>query len=341
MKLNILGDPEASVPQNELDKNAMGGTELMKYALFDKLPKDLLDKFQIIPSRFRKLEKGKIPIYWVHDLAQDPEMQHLKDGGWEKFEKIVCVSHWQKQQIQNFLGVPASKLVVLQNAIEPIDAHDKPDADKRINIIYHTTPHRGLDLLYPVMEWVEKTFPDINWHLDVYSSFGIYGWEERDKPFEKLFNKIRKHKRMTYHGHVPNEEIHKALKKAHIFALPSVWPETSCIAMIEAMSAGCVCVHSSLAALPETTSNWTLQYDYTEDMNDHATRMALTLGDALRLVKDPNMEERLNMQKAYTDGFYNWEVRAQQWQVLLMSILDKHQTVPSEKETVKDTDSSP
>ena len=47
------------------------------------------------------------------------------------------------------------------------------------------------------------------------------------------------------------------------------------------------------------------------------------------------------MQKAYTDGFYNWEVRAQQWQVLLMSILDKHQTVPSEKETVKDTDSSP
>ena len=33
MKLNILGDPEATVPQNELDKNAMGGTELMKHAV--------------------------------------------------------------------------------------------------------------------------------------------------------------------------------------------------------------------------------------------------------------------------------------------------------------------
>ena len=105
MKLNILGDPEATVPQNELDKNAMGGTELMKYGLFDRIDKNLLDKFQIIPSRFRGLEKGKIPIYWVHDLAQDPEMQHLKDGGWEKFEKIVCVSHWQRQQIQNLLGL--------------------------------------------------------------------------------------------------------------------------------------------------------------------------------------------------------------------------------------------
>ena len=75
-------------------------------------------------------------------------------------------------------------------------------------------------------------------------------------------------------------------------------------------------------------------------MNAHATRHALTLADALRLVKDPNMEERLNMQKAFTDGFYNWEVRAQQWQVFLMSILETNQTVPSEKETVEDTDSS-
>ena len=51
MKLNILGDPENSVPQNEVDKDAMGGTELMKHALFDKIDKNLLDKFNIIPSR--------------------------------------------------------------------------------------------------------------------------------------------------------------------------------------------------------------------------------------------------------------------------------------------------
>ena len=43
MKLNIIGDPESSVSTNELDKNAMGGTELMKYALYDKLPKNILD----------------------------------------------------------------------------------------------------------------------------------------------------------------------------------------------------------------------------------------------------------------------------------------------------------
>ena len=324
VKLNIIGDPEeTTIEQNELDRNSMGGTELMKYGLYDRLPKQLLEQFQIIPSRVRELSKTKKKIYWVHDLAQDPEMAHLKDGGWEKFDAIVCVSHWQRQQIQNFLGVPASKLTVLQNAIDPIEIDSKPDPKDGINIIYHTTPHRGLELLVPVMDWVEEMLPDINWHLDVYSSFEIYGWKERDKEYEGLFEKIKNHPKMTYHGYKPNEEVKEALKKAHIFALPSIWPETSCIALIEAMSAGCICVHSSLAALPETSSNWTLQYDFTEDMNEHASRHALTLADALRLVDEENMKDRLSMQKAYIDGFYDWQSRAKQWEVFLTSLLSK------------------
>ena len=42
VKLNILGDPESTASSNEVDKNAMGGTELMKYALYDKMDKNLL-----------------------------------------------------------------------------------------------------------------------------------------------------------------------------------------------------------------------------------------------------------------------------------------------------------
>jgi len=66
-----------------------------------------------------------------------------------------------------------------------------------------------------------------------------------------------------------------------------------------------------------------LMYDFTEDMNDHASRHALTLADALRLVDDKNMQERLNMQKAYTDGFYDWQTRSKQWEVFLTSLLAK------------------
>lgn len=323
MKLNVLGDPEATPVRNEVDKEAMGGTELMKYALYDKLDSTLLSNFNIIPSRVRELSDTKKNILWLHDLPQDPESQHLKNGGWKKFDQLVFVSHWQKQQYENFLGVPPSAGVVLQNAIEPIVRHDKP-TDK-VNIIYHTTPHRGLELLVPIMDGVSQALPDIDWHLDVYSSFGVYGstWESRNKPYEPLFEKIKNHDRMTYHGFVSNEEVKEALKKAHIYAYPNIWPETSCISMIEAMSAECIVVHPNLAALPETAANWTLMYDFHEDMQQHANRHALTLMDAMRLTDDENMKGRLQMQKSYVDGFYSWETRAQQWTVFLTSLLDK------------------
>jgi len=329
MQLNIMGDPEQTegfgndknVVVNEVDKNAMGGTELMKYALARKLDSAILDKFQIIPSRVREIEKGKIPILWLHDLPGDPESQHLKDGGWEKFERIVCVSHWQRQQYQNFYNIPASKMHVLQNAIEPIEDIEKPDPAECVNIIYHTTPHRGLELLLPIMDWIDEHLKDLNWHLDVYSSFEIYGWGQRDEQYKGLFEAIKNNPKMTYHGFQPNETVREALKKAHIFALPSIWPETSCIAMIEAMSAGVCVVHSSLAALPETSANWSLMYDFTEDMNEHATRHAHLLADAMQLMSDNVMSDRLQMQKSYTDGFYNWEVRARQWEGFLTKIL--------------------
>ena len=327
MQLNVIGDPESTnIQKTEVDKDAMGGTELMKYALAKKVDPAILDKFQIIPSRYRGTEKGKIPIYWLHDLPGDPESEHLKNQGWKKFEKIVAVSHWQRQQYQNVYGIPGSKIHVLQNAIEPIDLGDteeKPDPAECINLIYYTTPHRGLELLLPIMDFIQKNLPDVKWHLDVYSSFDIYGptWSKRNEQYQPLFDHIEKHPNMTYHGFKPNEEVKEALKKAHIFCLPSIWTETSCIAMIEAMSAGCLCVHSSLGALPETTANWSLMYDFSEDQNEHATRCAFMLADAMQLINDPSIDDRLSMQKAYIDGFYNWDVRAAQWTGFLNNIL--------------------
>lgn len=324
MKLNVVGDPDGVV-KNETDKDAMGGTELMKYALYKKLNKELISKYNIIPSRVRELSKEKDNILWLHDLPQDPESAHLKDGGWKKFKKIVYVSHWQKQQYENFLGVPPSAGVVLQNAVEPVEEHVKPDPNECVNIIYHTTPHRGLELLVPIMKHIKTALPDVKWHLDVYSDFKIYGeaWAGRNEPYQKCFDAIKEDPDMTYHGHVPNEEVKEALKKAHIYAYPSIWPETSCISLIEAMSAGCICVHPSLAALPETSANWTFQYDFTEDMQDHASRHALTLMDAMQIVGDENMQARLDMQKAYVDGFYSWDVRQQQWTVFLNNLLQQ------------------
>ena len=323
----IVGLDGAAIETNEVDKDAQGGTEQMKYGLHERLPKELLEQFQIICSRVRELDEDKKKILWLHDLPLDPESAHLKEPeNQDKFDKIVCVSQWQMQQYANFLGVPYGKSVVLKNAIEPIEAHEKPDPQDGINLIYHTTPHRGLEILVPVFEQISKMYDNI--HLHVYSSFDIYGpeWAERNKPYQPLFDAVEEHPQMTYHGFKPNSEVREALKSAHIFAYPSIWQETSCIAMMEAMSAGTMCVHSNLGALPETAANWTYMYQFNEDPQMHANAFGQCLIEAIELFnkpdKKPMLDQRLHMQKVYADSFYSWATRSVEWKGLLESMIE-------------------
>jgi len=303
---------------NELNVNARGGTELMQERLHKTLPADLLSKFQIIPSRVRDLDPDKKAILWLHDLPNDPESQHLKDPALRKrFSKIVAVSNWQLQMYNLILGVPYNECTVIRNGITPIEIDKKKYDGNAIRIIYHTTPHRGLEILVPVFEKLCETHHDII--LEVFSSFSIYGWSQRDAPYEHLFERCRKHPRINYHGAVSNEIIREELKKSHIFAYPSIWPETSCLAAIEAMSAKNIVVCPNYAALPETTAGVSMMYQWNENPNDHAGAFFHVLDAAIRSIKENGPDEnRLGFQKSYVDNLFNWEeVVSKQWEHLL------------------------
>lgn len=260
---------KGKVIETNLSKNSMGGTEMMRGRLLKYARQDLLKKVAIHFSRPRELYKDVPNILYCHDLAADPENKILKDGGWQKFDHIIFVSHWQRDQYIMMFGIPYSKCSVIPNAVELEYNYTEKQTDE-IRFIYHTTPHRGLQLVYPIFDALSHEFPNI--HLDVFSSFKIYGWEQRDEKYKELFDKIRLHPNMAYHGTQSNEVVLKALKESHIFLFPSIWMETSCIAMIEAIRSGCIVIHPSYGALPETASGATVMYDHNEDPQAHATK---------------------------------------------------------------------
>jgi glycosyltransferase involved in cell wall biosynthesis len=308
------------IERNDLNKNARGGTELMQERLHSSIDPDLLSKFQIIPSRVRELEDDKKKILWLHDLPNDPESAHLSESkSRERFDKIVCVSDWQMQLYNLISNVPYSDCIVIKNAIDPIPVKVK-EYNGTINLIYHTTPHRGLEILVPVFEELCKLHDNI--HLDVYSSFEIYGWKDRDVQYQELFDRCRAHEKISYHGSVSNEEIREALVRSHIFAYPSIWPETSCLAVIEAMSAKNIVVCPNYAALPETCSNFAMMYPYTENKNAHAVQFAHTLNNAIESIKNniDGLDPYLDFQKQFFDYFYSWSKRKLEWENLLNSI---------------------
>lgn len=306
--------------RNEYNARSAGGTELSIGELESVLEPGLLSKFQIIPSRFRGLEPDLIPIYWIHDTETDPEMEHLANGGWKKFRKLVFVSNWQMQRFIDKFQIPWGMCEVLPNAINAMGEPDPLFFDGTIRFIYHTTPHRGLNVLVAAFTELAKT-EDV--HLDVYSSFSIYGWADRDKGYEPLYDIIRANPKMTFHGAKPNVEIREALKKTHAFVYPSIWPETGCRALIEAMMAGVYCCHTNFGCLYETGSGLTSCYQFDEDLNRLASNTYNLMRDLLidiRSKPDVYGVQRYAISKR-AHSLYSWDVRGVQWNNFLSNLL--------------------
>ena len=295
-----------------LYENSKGGTEMMYQRIMDRLTNENKKEYQIICSRVREIDGKKRPIFWAHDFWDDVENEKLKDGEFkEKFSAFIFVSNHQFQTYHMAYQIPYSKSIVINNGIKPIETHKKPE--DKINIIYHTTPHRGLEIAVPVFKELCKSFKDL--HFDIYSSFKIYGWDEKDVAYNGLYDECKKDTNITYHGFKKNSVIREALKKAHIFGYPSIWPETSCLSVIEAMSAKTLVVSSDLGALTETTGNLGFHYRFNEDVNAHAKVFYQNMYRAIsELQKNRNkFDNLLNNVKNYSNMRYNIDTIGDQW----------------------------
>lgn len=259
---------KGNIIETQLSKLSNGGTEMMRKRLKDNVDNDILQDFAIHFSRVREIYSDVYNIFYAHDLANDPENKILNNKGWKKFDHFVFVSEWQKQQYIDNFNIPHNKCSVIYNAIE-LPLNNLPKDTSSLKFIYHTTPHRGLELLYPIFNSLAYHFPFIS--LDVYSSFKIYGWTQRDSIYKKLFTFIDKHPNMNYHGYQSNEEVLNALEHSHIFLYPCIWQETSCLAMIEAINSGCYIIHPDYGALSETSQHAArTTYHFYEDKIEHS-----------------------------------------------------------------------
>lgn len=311
---------KGEVIDTDLSKNSMGGTEMMRKRLLDNADKDLLSKVAVHFSRPRQLYTDVPNVLYCHDLAEDPENRILANSGWKKFDHFVFVTSWQRDQYVDRFGIPYSECSVIYNAVEKQYKPVEKDMSK-IRFIYHTTPHRGLELLVPIFDALSKEFDNI--HLDVYSSFKVYGWEQRDEAYLGLYKNIQAHPNMTYHGAKNNDEVLEALDKAHVFLYPCIWKETSCISLIEAIKSQVICVHPNYGALAETAANATIMYDYNEDRNIHANYAYAVARQLVTALKDdPKYFNGFTFSDRFNLARNNIESYKVLWNTVLRNLVD-------------------
>jgi UDP-glucose:(glucosyl)LPS alpha-1,2-glucosyltransferase len=302
-----------------------GGTELAARQLDRRMPADLLDRFQIYPSQYiaELADPSKIQLLWCKFSHEAGEVGLLARGGWRRFTKIIFASKWQAGQIIARAGIPWPRCMVIPNAVELVPAGDGkfgpvPDGTP-VRLVYTSTPNRGLAILATVFNEICKRRDDVE--LDVFSSFGLYGeaWAPLDGHYEQVFDMLRSNPRVRYHGPAPHDQVLAAMSRAHVFAYPSTFLETSCMSLMEAMTGGLACVHPDYGALSETAAGQTLMYDHVEDQAEHARRF---YGELMKVISklrngDPALMSSLAAQKAFADDHYGWDRRAQQWESVL------------------------
>lgn len=63
--------------ENEISKNANGGTEIAKRTLQELIDPELKKHFQIISSRVRELDESKIRVFLLMIYQKTPSLRNL------------------------------------------------------------------------------------------------------------------------------------------------------------------------------------------------------------------------------------------------------------------------
>lgn len=297
-----------------LDK-PMGGTELMYEELIKRLPQDIKDKVSIFNYPVYA-DFTKPTIYW-NQLSYDQQaVQFLTDpNNVEKIDRIVFVSHWQAEQFRLRFGIPGYKTAVIKNACIGVGKRESGKRDK-VRLCYTSTPWRGLDVL--VKAW--KLLDPQDCELHVFSSTKIYGKDfaiSAAGNYEDLFDECRETPGIVYRGFSTNESLRNELHTFDIMAYPNTFEETSCIAVIEALTAGLRVITSNLGALPETTEGWARIYPYLMNKDKHAEVFANILKEEIEKIKTGELDNHLEFQKHVYDSRWHWDSRIEEWTNLL------------------------
>ena len=301
--------------------NPRGGTEILKEQLIAQLEPGSIDGINLIGSICHPslVEKNKTNVLWQHLSYDQPNVQYMRDRKFvDSIDYFIYVSHWQYNKFREHFQIPEYKSFIIKNATHPFEVIPKPTLNTipqtKIKLLYSSTPWRGLAVLIKAIEILNKTRDDFE--VDIYSSTKIYGsqFEENEKgKFDELFNKCKNTPNVNYHGYASNEEIRKALLTTHIYSYPSIFAETSCLAIIEAMSAGCHVVTTNYGALPETCGEFATMIEFDSSGQNLIERYADTLNSVIDNYKNGLYKEDLEMQTKYYNKYYSWEIRIREW----------------------------
>lgn len=204
-------------------------------------------------SRLPLRRDGPRVALWAHHDADQNAVQFLRDPALRShFSRYLFVSEWQRDRYITAFGIDAARCAVVGNPYCARAFAELEAASKRFDtprLIYTSTPFRGLDVLAKAFPRFRIRYPGAT--LKVFSGMELYNQADLNAHYAALFARLRSMAGVTLAKPCGKLELYRELQAANLFAFPSTFQETFCIAALEARLLGNPLLLTRLGALPE------------------------------------------------------------------------------------------
>jgi glycosyltransferase involved in cell wall biosynthesis len=242
------------------------------------------------------------------------------------FDHAVFLTRWHRDEMARLHSIPDKRAHFIHFGVAPpflfpglIPEEVLDRKQESLRLAYTSTPFRGLDLLCDLCE--EDLSGMEGLVADVFSSMKVY--EGDDRAFAPLYERVRCSPRMRHRGSVGQQELAQELLRTAVLAYPNTYPETFCLAVAEAMAAGCFVITSALGSLPEVTAGYSElvpspgdRLAYRHAFAGKVRAYAEAVGGSGRQV----LRTRLVEQIRFVRATYAWPVLARSWESLFARI---------------------
>ncbi len=269
-----LSEPDGTVSVVSLNDTSFDSRELRRYSnqrLGDWAACDR-SKLRFIQAARRMSKQAELvvcghvaqlPVAWgMRKLRKKPFRYTLIAHGievWRKFtrleamalrgaESIWCVSDFTRCELLRHCNVPAGRVLVLPNALDPfLHPAEAPASTTEHDILTISRlsgadAYKGIDHLIEAMPAIRREIPA--------ARLRIVGRGDDLPRLHALTRRLHLEKHVEFLGYVSDEELQRELKACRLFALPSQ-KEGFGLVFLEAMIHGKPCIGTREGGIPE------------------------------------------------------------------------------------------
>lgn len=292
---------------------------------------DITVVFRQLPHVRRRLP-GRFRLFWAHDhIGIYPELppgirRRLLEGAWSLGHRlfgrhapgVVAVSRWLGDCFVRYARWPEESVWAIPNGIDPTLYDGMNGASRSANagarssfrVAYTSVPERGLKLLIShIMPAIWRSIPEVELH--VFSYQALDGYRQLADAADQ---------RIRFRGGLRQADLARELAGFDLWLYPTDFPETSCIAAIEAQAASVPIISSKRYALRDTVVDGEtgILLDEPVGSAEYVERFVAT---AISLLRDPGLRAKMGTRaRERVLSQFTWHRISSAWSKLLQRV---------------------